>query len=114
MRAVSNTGDKSQAFGECHGVAVDARHVEEDLAPTHARKQSCQHRFGAGAVIGDEGPDLVASPAGPDHAPGGKPAVAQQRATVMSGRTDPGSQECRARRRKHRRFVSLDSRKRHL
>src|SRR5258708_32574966 len=90
-------------------VTVDARNVKEDLA-AHAGQQSRQNHLGGGAVVGHQRADLAALSAWTDHAPAGKPAIAHERATDMTGRADPGAQERGARSRKHRRIVRLHSR----
>src|SRR3984893_9339904 len=90
-------------------VTVDARNVEEDLAAATAGQQSRQNHLGGGAIVGHQRADLAALPAWTDHAPAGKPAIAHERATDMTGRADPGAQERGARSRKHRRVVRLHS-----
>ena len=105
-------GREPQVLRQGDRLAVDARHVEEDLAAARARQQGRQDRFGGGAVVGDQRADLAAVPAWTDHAPGGQPAVAQERATGMSRRADPGAQERGARGREHRRVVGFHGRQR--
>ena len=95
-------------------LAVDAGHIQKNLAAAHPGEQGRQHRFGGGAVVGHQRADLETPPARTDHAPAGKPAFAHQRATDMRRRTDPRTQERRSRRRKHGGVVRLHRRERHV
>ena len=81
MRAVSNTGASPSDSARRTASRLTAGNIEKDLAAAGLRKQRRHHRFGRGAVIGDQRADLAALAARADHAPAGEPAVAHQRAT---------------------------------
>src|SRR6266849_634431 len=111
--ARSRTPGEPDRGGERDRLAVDLRHVEKDLAALGA-DQRHEHRLRGGAIVRHQRADLAAAAARPDDAPGGKLAVAQERASDMAGRRDPEPQERGPRRRKDARVVARDRFQRHL
>ncbi len=113
IRAVSKTGVSPHALASATASGLGST-TSRNSSPPPGRTgdETREHGFGAGPIVGDEGPDLVAAAAGADDAPGRQPAVADERASEVPRRADPGAQKRGARRGEYRGIVRCDRRER--
>ena len=76
MRAVSNTGFRPWRSARDDGRPIGLRRVDEDHLAGALVDQGAKQQIGAGLVLGEKWADLVAIPAGAQHAVAGDIAVA--------------------------------------